>query len=83
MKLRIVAAALSLTALAMPATALANQADVTLASFDRAAQDGPEQALAMELIAAISMAPDYSIDLPAGYVSTDPNYDPLAGWSPD
>jgi hypothetical protein len=55
---------------------------VTLADADRAVEDVAADELAQQLLAATADA-QFTIDLPADYLSLDPNYDPLANWSPD
>lgn len=82
MTFRSAIAALALAAMLTPGAVLASQPEVALADADRAAADTAAEQLALELMAAISEA-EFVIDLPADYVSLDPNYDPLAGWTPD
>jgi hypothetical protein len=82
MKLRPTIAAATLAAMLAPGAAVASQPDVSLRDVDRAAETVAAEELALQLIAAVNAA-EFVIDLPADYVSMDPDYDPLAGWTPD
>jgi hypothetical protein len=81
MKSMLALAALASVALALPAAAVANQPDVRLSSMDPSAEDRAAEAVARQLLAATTV--EFVIDLPDDYVSLDPDYDPLAGWTPD
>jgi hypothetical protein len=80
--IRKLAAAAGLLALILPIAVLANQPPASLRDLAPpmiSTAAGERFAL---LLLDPWLAPEFTIDLPDGYVDLDPDRDPLAGWTP-